>query len=194
MSAWTEIIMGSARRLHDPAETIRRLLSLIEAEDGLMVSRTLGESRDLARFEEYLLGEHDEPHVPEKILDTEMAVGDVPKHYREGTCLIVDAGATRVSRSIKAEMRANLEEDLLMNYSINSLFLKIGDHDVVQLHDEMPILIGRYFVSLIIGANGAPDGPEDLLREVQGLAEFRDLRSRFASEFGAADLSINCVY
>lgn len=196
---WTTVSIGSAARVHAPDETIRRCLSLIGAEEAQILSRSLGECREMDRYEAYLRGEADDPGVPSRLVGTRMEPDEISARYQEGTCLVAKFGSVPISRELRSviwedpllENFDEIYEDSVLDDLEDNLYFRIGGHDMVRYGDGPPVLVGRYFVSLTIGVEGLPRDPEEFLLRVRKIPEFLDLRARFASHFGVDDLSIS---
>ena len=112
----------------------------------------------------------------------------VPSLYREGTTLRMNVLSCPASKRIKAAIRAGIDAVLLGEFSINSVYLTVGEHDVFQMDfvDE-PVLFGRYFASVVFEADGLPEDAEAVHEQILALDAFREFRRLFESEFGPSE-------
>ncbi|MEO6810798.1 MAG: hypothetical protein ABI353_16910 [Isosphaeraceae bacterium] len=167
-----------------------KLFELAGAKRAHVVLRSVGESREFEAYSEFLAGEREDAEEESELLGTEMDETAVCPLYRRGTCLTADVGGCTLSKRLKAEIRGRLSPEMVGDFSLNSMHLRVGGHDVFRLEDDVPVRIDRFFVSMTFQADGIPDDPEGLLNRIRQLEEFRSFLEQFEAEFGAAKVAI----
>jgi hypothetical protein len=184
----TEIVLGAWRRHDDPSRAITRLFEMAGADEAFWVTRTAKESHEFDLACAAVRGEIDDPYEDEGLEETELKAEEVPSLYREGTTLRMNVLSCPASKRIKAAIRAGIDATLLGEFSINSVYLAVGEHDVFQVDfvDE-PVLFGRYFATVVFEADGLPEDAEAVQEQILALDEFREFRRLFESEFGPSE-------
>lgn len=190
MSRSTEIVISSARCPADPPEAVRCLLSIAGADAVFIATRTTGLSRSFEQFMAYVQGEADDPYEPSVDVGSRVPAEEVPALYRDGTCLTMDLSACPLVESLGASIQENLSADDLDEFFLTRAYLRVGEHDIFEVDREDQVnLLGRYFASLTLLADGTPSSPDDVRDGVLALPEFRDLLARFEHNFGRADIA-----
>ncbi len=184
----TEIVLGARRRHDDPSRAITRLFEMVGADEAFWVTRTATESHEFDLVCAFVRGEIDDPYEENDFEGTKSKAEVVPSLYREGTTLRMNVLSCPASKRIKAAIRAGIDAVLLGEFSINSVYLTVGEHDVFQVDfvDE-PVLFGRYFASVVFEADGLPEDAEAVHEQILALDEFREFRRLFESEFGPSE-------
>jgi hypothetical protein len=191
MSRQTEIVIGSTRRCDDPPKAIARLLEMVGADAVSTVTRTFGESHAYQRACEFFREEIDDIDEDTDFLGKNFRAEEVPPLYVEGAALLFNLHSCPVFERLDAAIIAGTDPTLRGEYSPDSLTFRVGEHDVFQTaFVEEPLLFGRYFVSITLYGHETPTAAKALFEQVVALAEFRDLRDRFKSEFGPSEVAM----
>ncbi|MDR3639569.1 MAG: hypothetical protein P4L84_37555 [Isosphaeraceae bacterium] len=176
MSRSTEIVVGAKGRHFDPPRAVAKLFEMVGADEAYWVIRTAKESHEFDVACDYHRGVIDDPDEENGYEGTNIRAEVVPSLYLEGTTLKMNVLSCPASKRIKAAIRAGIDAVLLGEFSINSVYLTVGGHDVFQVAfvDE-PVMFGRYFASITFGANGLPEDAEAVLEQVLALDEFQKI-------------------
>jgi hypothetical protein len=184
----TEIVVGARRRHDDPSRAIARLFEMVGAVEAFWVTRTATESHEFDLLCAFVQDEIEDPYEDEGFEGTELRAEEVPSVYLEGTTLRMNVLSCPAAKRIKAAIRAGIDATLLGEFSINSAYLTVSEHDVFQVDfvDEA-VLFGRYFASVVFEADGLPEDAEAVHEQILARDEFREFRRLFESEFGPSE-------
>ena len=190
----TEIVIGVKHRCDNPPAAIAKLFELVEADEAYGVFRTIGESHEFDLAVRCEKGEIEEPFEEDGYEGKGLQAADVPSLYVEGTSLSIYASASCVLDRIDESLKAEIDPVVLGPFSLDSVYLKVGGHDVFQVDfvDE-PTLLGRYFLSVTFEAWGLPEDADAVLEGILALEEFRAFRAQFESEFGPSEVVIKLI-
>lgn len=185
----TQIVLGTKSRCDDPSTAVQRLFEMVGAKEAFWVTRSAEESHEFDLALQYARGEAEDPYEENGFEGSELRAKAVAPLYVEGTSLKANVLSCPLVKQFKAAIRARLNPILVGEFSLNSAYLAIGDHDIFQVDfvDE-PVLFGRFFISVTFEADGLPEDAEAVREQIVALDEFRDFRSQFEREFGSSEV------